>query len=92
MPSILVSRDGGTIEGVTPLSSGCRRPPLPPEEHGLIHIEREALISDVPLENHVYLSVRYATPVSLTIVQGRLMWMITPDGITRMTGRPKKGR
>lgn len=86
-----VTLDGRTALDVKPLSAGCGHPLLAPKTAKIIMIERARLNADVPLENHTYLSVRYDLPVSLTIVPGRLMWLIDPKGpIHRMLGQPKQ--
>lgn len=90
---VLVASDGRTVEQTRPLSTGCHRYPIPVDQARAIIVEPARLIEPRPLETHYYLSARYSLPVFVTVITGKHMWAILPDGNTaRMTGTPKKKR
>jgi hypothetical protein len=73
-----VSSDGRTVNKLEPLSKGCLTMPPPSEDRAVAAVVSHVL-TDTPIETHVFLSLSHGKPIY--VVTDRGMWRVQDGGV-----------
>jgi len=87
---VLVSADGRTVKRFEPLSKTAMELPMePPEKGERVGLFVSHLLSDSPIETHVFTSMLHRLPVVVDTARGK--WLVEGDRVKFLGDRPPAG-